>query len=289
MRADESAVSLYFDLQKGERADLEVLAEAAIHWIATIRETANAIDPNIKVRVEIVDADEGSIKFNTVFKWVEEKLENFESGSSEYPRLRKLALALSIFLLGVAADKVVDQIIESPSRLELSDEDRERLDELLKRSKGKPEIETPKRKFFKTIERDRGIVSVGVSEGPDMDLIASVPRSQFAERSGLWAIMEDEDERTTSSILDVTLVSPVLINQPRSWRFQLEAGLPEFNAVMRDKNFLSALEKSYIQEQLRTHIQMTIRLEVREEKRGGAWVVPRGGRSVVEVIAPQVD
>ena len=58
---------------------------------------------------------------------------------------------------------------------------------------------------------------------------------------------------------------------------------------MRDKRFLKALEESHVREQLRTGIPMTIRLEVKEQKDGGDWVVKRGGRSVIEVISPKID
>jgi hypothetical protein len=66
-------------------------------------------------------------------------------------------------------------------------------------------------------------------------------------------------------------------------------GLPEFSAVMRDKRFLAALKDNHVRENLRTGIRMTLRLAIKEHKVGDVWLVKRGGRSVVEVISPEVN
>jgi hypothetical protein len=283
----DNSISLYFGLKEGERADLEVVAAAAIQWVELVRAAATAIEPNAQVRVELIDANEGSLRLNTIFEWVEEHLARIERGSGEYPRLRKLAIALAVFLVVEGPQKFEYYFGESP-KLELSEEDRRKIDELLKCTRDVPEIDAPRRKFFKTLERDPSITEIGVAETRDSEPVVTVPSKEFAERGGLWAIVEEEQERTVRSILDVVLISPVLISEPRTWKFQPVDGLPEFSAVMRDPRFLKALEESHVQERLRTGIQMTIRLEVREYKVGRSWKVKRKGRSVTEVISPKV-
>lgn len=283
----ENSISLYFGLKDGERADLEVVAAAAIQWVEVLRAAASAIDPEAQIRVELIDASESSLRLNTIFEWMEEQLAQIEEGAREFPRLKKLAIALVVFVV-LEAGPTYDFYFGDPPKLSLSEEDRRRLDDLIKRAQEAPDLEIPKRKFYKTLERDPSIVEIGMSEGRGDRLVITVPSTEFAERSGLWAIMEDEQERTLHPVLDVTLIAPVLLSRPRSWSFQPE-GLPEFNAVMRDKRFLKALEESHVRERLRTGIPMTIRLEVKEQKDGGDWVMKRGGRSVIEVISPKID
>ena len=70
----DQGISLYFALREGRRADLEVVSEAALHWIAAIRAAASEIDPNVHIRVELIDADVGSLRLNTILDWVEEQL-----------------------------------------------------------------------------------------------------------------------------------------------------------------------------------------------------------------------
>ena len=182
---------------------------------------------------------------------------------------------------------LISFILATPRPL-LSAEDRERLDELLERIRNIPEIEARRRNFFRTLERDPSISGVGMAEGRRDPPTILVPSTEFAERGGLWALEEDKQERTLYPILDVTLISPTLLKRPRRWAFQPE-GLPEFTATMKDKRFLAALEESHVREKLRTGIQMTIRLEVKETKVDGDWVVKHGGRSVIEVILPKID
>lgn len=168
-------------------------------------------------------------------------------------------------------------------------EDRKTLHELLDQVKQNPEVSTRRQKFFKKVERDNAITETGVSAVHGDRPIISVPRNQFAERSGVWQILaDDEQERTIYPVVDVVLISPVLVPIPRAWRFQPE-GLPEFTAIMKDRNFLSALEHNHVRERLRIGIKMTLRLEVKEKKLDGGWIMKHKGRSVIEVISPKVN
>jgi hypothetical protein len=283
----DGEISLYFGLKEGDRADLEVIATAALQWVEAVRAAAREIEPTAQIRVELINADESSLRLNAILDWIEEQLSRIEKGSDRYRRIRKLAIALAIFVPTVGVPTYHFYFGEKPT-LSLNEEDRRLLNELLERTRQNPEVGAKRQKFFKTLERDPSITGAGVSEGHSEPPMVLVPSEQFAERGGLWAIVDDEEqERTTYPIVDVVLVSPVLIPTPRAWTFQ-PAGLPEFTATMRDKHFLAALEQDHVRERLRTGIPMTIRLEVKEKKVDGAWVVKRGGRSVIEVISPKI-
>lgn len=286
--AEEGAISLYFGLKEGERADLEVIAEATLQWVAALKAAASAIDPDATVTIEIVNAEEGSLRINTILGWVEKQLARVEAGTRAYPNLRSVAVTLAFFLL-VDAPDMYERWFGEPAVIELSEEDRKLLREFIDRTRTLPEVETRRKKFFRILERDPSISSAGAAEGPTAQPMIIVPSNRFAEMSGLWVPEEERQERTIYPIVDVTLLSPVLVGRPASWRFQPIDGLPAFNARMKDKRFLAALEESHVQERLRTGIRMTIRLEIKERNVSGAWVVKRRGRSVVEVISPKTN
>lgn len=280
----DGSLSLYFDLKEGEKADLEVVAQAAIHWVGAIRAVARQIDPDMNVRVEIIDASEGSLSLNTVLDFLERQLTRVEEGSGRHPRLRKLAIALAIFL-PVSGFETYD-LYFGDGRVELSETDRAVLNDILKHVKPTPEVIEKKEKFFKTLEHDPAIKGVGFSEKRTQPFVM-IPSDQFPERGGLWSIQEqDPDKRTIYPVVDVTLIAATLVKKPRAWRFQPD-GLPEFSAKMKDKRFLDALEDDHVRERLRIGIRMTIRLRVEEKKVGGVWQA--GRRQVVEVISPRVD
>jgi hypothetical protein len=59
-------ISLYFKLKEGHKADLEVVAAAALEWVAAARAAAREIAPEAQIRIELIDASDGSLKINTV-------------------------------------------------------------------------------------------------------------------------------------------------------------------------------------------------------------------------------
>ncbi len=279
-------ISLYFGLKKGKNADLEVVAQAAIEWVEALRAAALEIEPEAQIRVELLDAKESSLRLNVILDWIEAQLARLDDGSSRYWRLKKLAIAIAIFVPTVGYP-TYDFYFGDPPVVSLSEEDRLLLDELIEQISDIPVVEAQRRKFFRVLERDPVITSVGVAEGHDNRPAILVPSTEFAERGGLWDAEEDDQERTLRPVLDVTLISPTLLRRPRAWTFQPE-GLPEFSAIMRDKRFLAALEEDHVRERLRTGIKMTIRLEVKEKRADGDWVVKPQGRSVIEVISPKI-
>jgi hypothetical protein len=149
-------------------------------------------------------------------------------------------------------------------------------------------VQTARRKFYRTLERDQSVAGVGVKESRDVEPIYVIHRKDFAEAGGLWALEEEGvQEQISHPVLEVTLVKPALVHTPRTWTFKPD-GLPEFDAVMRDAKVLQAIQDKRFPETLREGIRMTVRLEVREVFVDGQWKLVRGGRSVMRVISPKV-
>ncbi|MET3924569.1 hypothetical protein [Devosia sp. 2618] len=280
-------LSLYFKLVPGEKADLEVVAQAALDWVAALRAAALEIEPTAKFRVEIVDAVEGSLRLNAILDWAEDQLKKLEGKEGAHWRVKNLAIALAVFVPSVVVPTALPYIL--PPTLELSEEDRSRLDALIRETSDKPPVREKRKRFFQTVERDPSIEGVGIAENHESEPLHIIPKSDFAELGGVWAILEEEEEeRTVWPVLDVTLISPTLAKRAGAWRFQAP-GLPEFSATMKDPRFLEALEQDHVRERLRFGIQMKIKLRVDEKKVGGIWTPKKGGRSVIEVLSPSID
>lgn len=285
---EDVPLSLYLDLKPGEKADLEVVAQAVLHWVSGLRSAASAIDPSAQIRVELLNASEGSLSLNALLSWAEGQLAQVHHGGKKYPHLYALAVALALFVGEHVGGHYLDDFLGNGPVVALSEEDRALLRELIERAAKAPEVHSQSRRFFKSLEHDPSISGVGIAQQHGAKPTKLIPSTEFAQHSGLWAIEEDELERTLRPVLDVILISPVLLPRPRSWTFRPE-GLPEFQATMKDRRFLAALDQDHIRERLRTGIPMTIRLEVKEKKVDGDWVPQKKGRSVTEVISPAVD
>lgn len=288
----EAPVSIYFGLEQGKKADLEVIAEAAIAWVAAVREMAAVVDPSLEVSVEIVDGDESSLWLN-VLTAIESKLERVERGGEKFPRLWALAKGLAFIVvatpLTVTAEDIWRAITEENPAIvaELSPQARQELIEDFKKALREDVARPEKRQFFRSVEKDTVVSAVGISSRPHGTPKLLTTREQFVSyvRSG---VVEEatENSRKRTETWDVTLISPVLENAERSWRF-IRPGLPEFGAVMRDKAFLEAIEHGGVHVELRKGIQMMVELQFRERFEGGVWVTIE--RSVVRVISPTYD
>lgn len=284
----DNKLSLYFELAPGQKADLEIVASAAIAWVEAIRAAAQAVEPSSDVKVELIDADESSLIFNTLLEWFDRKvgrhIERTAEGWDRLPRGRKLALGLITFVATTAVPTYDFYFGEDG----LSDEDKAFIEDALERTRDDPAVQTAKRKFYRTVEREPAIRAVGVSEEPRGRPLAIIPRDAFPVEGGLWQEMEgDIQERVVTNVLDVVLVKPALVHTPRSWTFKPD-GLPEFEAVMRDAKVLRAISDNGFPETLREGIPMTVRLEVREVMSGGQWKAVRGGRSIIRVLSPKI-
>lgn len=285
----EEALGLYFKLKPGEKADLEIISSAAIAWVETLRATARAIDPDAEIRVELVDADESSLIFNTLVEWleknVEQRLDRLAVGGQKLPRTRKLALALAIFVITTGIPTYLEYFDSS----EFTDEDRATMKHIQEKLDADVAVQTAKRKFYRTLEREPSIVGVGIKEAPKGDPIFIVPSAVFSEAGGLWVLEEEGVQQQISQpVLEVTLVKPALVHTPRSWTFKPD-GLPEFDAVMRDAKVLRAIQEKRFPADFGEGVRMTVRLEVNEVFVDGQWKLVRGGRSVMRVISPKID
>jgi hypothetical protein len=283
------SLSLYFGLRNGENADLEIISSAAIAWVETLRSLAQAVDPSTDIRVSLVDVEQGSNIYNTVIEWFDRNLEphlnQIVAGYEKAPpRSRKLVLGLAMFTVSTAIP-TYDAYFGD----DFGKEDREMLRRIEQECKSNPAVETARRKFYRTVEREPAIIAVSIKEDANSEAMVSVLSDEFPIESGLFTTPEEDvQERVTTTVLEVVLVKPALVHTPRSWTFKPD-GLPEFEAVMKDGKVLQAIQDQGFPIALREGVRMTIRIEVREVQIDGQWKLVRGGRSVMRVITPKID
>lgn len=190
------------------------------------------------------------------------------------------ALGLALFLT-IDAGPAAEYWFGEPDKLELSDEDRQRLDEFLAQIARSEEVKKSSRRFFNVLTRDPALKSVGLCEKPGEVPIISVESDRFAERSGVFEPENIKEYRNAERVSDVILETPDLSGRDLKWRFlDKETGIP-FTAKMRDNEFMSSLEAGGINENLRMGIEMTIQIRFKEYFENGKW---SSDPSTIEVI-----
>ncbi|GHA88033.1 hypothetical protein GCM10009069_08730 [Algimonas arctica] len=200
----------------------------------------------------------------------------------EFFRLKRLALGIAIFLITTAGPTYRFWFPSDP-KVELSDEDRLKLDEILEIISESEELKASNKRFFKAISNDPAVSGVGICKSPDEMPFVLVPSSEFAERSGLWEPEDDALERTSERLADVVLESPNLSSEDRKWRFLDVNTGKSFYAKMRDDDFVKSLTEGRVNENLRTNIKMKVNVSYKERRENGEWVIVSATTEVTKV------
>ncbi len=282
---DAAPLSFYLDLKEGHIADIEVVARTAIAWSQAVKELAYITDPSIEVRVELASGTAGSLSLNSIVRVVKRT-------SGKHPKLTTVIIAtLTWFALesgSYTLDKIYDYLLSEDAPAEsraLTDDERKAIAEEVVKIVREQTARKEREAIFRELERDPGILGAGVTSRQGERPFIIVPRSEFSERSGQSATvdLDDAKRRTTTETVPVTLISPILKDAERRWRFQI-GSLPEFSATMKDHDFLEGVAKGDFPLPLRIGVEMEIELETKEEFEGELWVVKE--RSVIRVISP---
>jgi len=64
----DALVSLYLDIEPGQKADLEVVARAALAFDVAVKELAYILDPGLELRVELESGTEGTLSLNSIIR-----------------------------------------------------------------------------------------------------------------------------------------------------------------------------------------------------------------------------
>ncbi len=274
-------ISLYLDLEKGQKADLEVVARASLAFAEAMKELAYVLDPSLELKIELSSGSEGSLSLNSILKAIKE--------ASEQPlTLRALAIvALIWFGQEVAVhvlDKEIDKLMgwDSAPTIVLTDTDRQKIAAMVQTATGHKIAQSHVAHVYSELEKDPHIVGVGATPTPKAKPTTIVPRSEFPARATVGPKTEiitiERREKITRE--HVTLIKPVLLNAHRRWRFSNHDG--QFSAAVADDKFLSDLDAGTLGIPLAGGIEMDVELLTVEEKKNDIWEIV--ARTITHVI-----
>ena len=89
-----ASISLYFDVEEGNQAELKVAAASAIAFAKALEELAFHADPSMEVRVVLESGTSGSLSLNTVIKSVRDFVTDRQ----------KIQVAIISALMAIAVD-----------------------------------------------------------------------------------------------------------------------------------------------------------------------------------------
>lgn len=279
---DPQPISLYFDLKKGARADLEVVAQTSIAFVQALKEAALEISPDFDIRVEVLDGTEGSLSLNAIISSVKSKTTSVTKAD-----LRALSLA-AVAWLGVQSaewtyTKLADAIYSEVSpqaaqpaqpsaSLQLTEQQLTTLAEKLNALQQSPEIQRRVGQIFSNAERDPAIIGLGVNvtrnPGRPSHIVSRVDFSK--RRLDAREVLAVESYRVRPSEEIVKLVTAVLDPSSRR-KWVITSSVGQRAAYMDDKEFLSKLSDGSITTRLNSNISLLVNLKISEKLVNREW------------------
>lgn len=276
--AEGAPFSLYLQLEEGARANLDVVARTSLAFVELVREVAFIIDPTLDVRVELQSGTEGSLSLNALIKDIK---------GLKDPKKRRLTLlavagAILLFLGQDFASWVLEKALDEAWGEEgLTDEEKEDVAEIVRRV-ARDNVARPQREqVFQELERDPKIIGVGGSPRHDRPPAYIIPREEFGSRGGGEEVPEIAAGRVRRDRLWVTLVSPVLTDAHRRWKFGIANG--EYGVYMEDHVFLADVLEGRTLLPMLEGIELDVTIDLHEEHVGGdTWTIA-GHHTIVKV------
>lgn len=213
----QETISLYIGLKPGEKADFEVVGLAAAAFAEMVKEIAFFQDPFTEVRLEFESGLEGSLELKAVLK-------TLASGDGRKGLLIGVISTVCLVLVNdvrtYGVEKLLDHYLLPQQRQSLSDEDIQRIAKAVKDANEGKVAKSPTQRMYRQLDRDPTIESVGSITKPNSKPVDPIPRSEFQIRAGLAPTVDPNPRSRTAITTDLlTLISPVLLDADRIWRF----------------------------------------------------------------------
>lgn len=282
----EPDVTIRFEVRSGKVPDADNVIRALSAYVEILKTAAAVLDPGGRVEVGLAGVEDGSDIFKFILRRCENFGEHLRGGMAEYPLVSKAAITLGGLIGGTAIVIGLENTLSADPRIPQDQmETFEENNRLLKESN---DLQKREMEFYGVLQEEPAYDAIEVIRPHDGHVVYRVPREQFASRSGLWMgqpdAVTDPDSQTRTVTWDVILIRPVLVAEPRRWRFARD-GL-EFSALMNDQAFLEAIHDKSLPVKLAEGIRMKLELKYREVREGEAWVPVTGSHRVTRVLDP---
>lgn len=273
---------LRFEIEEGQTPNAENVANALLAWIDLLKAASEVIAPGTRLEVGLAGVEDGSDIFKLTLDRLEGFAENLKGGAEEYPLISKAAMALAGLIGGtLVVNAITPDPRIPPDQMDVFNHQTELLQESV-------DLQKQQMRFYGIMHDEPAFKTFEVIRPYDSKVIYSIPKVEFAERSGLWSGDIDETPahatETRTATWDVILIKPVLVPEPRRWGFARD-GI-EFSALMSDKAFLEAIHNNSLPVRMAEGIRMKLEVKYREQFDGEAWTPVLYSHKVNRVLDP---
>lgn len=282
----EPDLVLRFEIEDGEVPNAESIAKALLAWIDLLKVAGEVIEPGSRLEVGLTGVEDGSDIFKLVLRRLQSFGETMQAGMSEYPLPSKAAMTLGGLIGGTVIGTAITNAITPDPRI--PDDQMAIFQQNNKLLEESVDLQKQQMRFYGILYDEPAVKEFEVIRPYDGRVVYRIPRSEFADRSGLWSGDAPPEvatmTETRTATWDVVLIKPVLVPEPRRWGF-VRDGL-EFSALMSDPVFLQAIHDKTLPVQMAEGIRMKLEIKYREQLVDGNWVPVLYSHRVHRVLDP---
>ncbi|NVD43495.1 hypothetical protein [Qipengyuania atrilutea] len=282
----EADVTLRFEIVDGETPDAENVIRALSAYVSILKTAGEIVAPGRQMEVGLSGVEDGSDIFKFILRACENFGETLIEGMSEFPIVSKATITLGGLIggtmIGIGLEnRFSDDPRLPPDQMAVFEEQ----NQLLRESN---DLQKREMEFYGILHEEPAYRSIDIIRPYGGGTVHTVPKSEFASRSGLWGgdddPVVDPSSQTITDTWNVVLIKATLVPEPRRWRFAKE-GL-EFSALMKDQHFLDAIHDKTLPVTLAEGIRMKVEVKYREEYTNEGWVPVIGSHRVTKVLRP---
>lgn len=281
-------ISLYFGVEEGRRADLEVIAKATIEWVELIRELASVVAPGVEFDIEFVESEEGSVWLSNLLKAARDG-DRKALAAITYAVLLFFAASPALHLQTDFGDAVLEKLGHT-HEVELTEEDKADIANKVAEAIERTAVEDRRRNLIRQVERDKDIDSVGVGYMPDpKGPMASIGREHFpaigakAQQSRVTIIRDTQTQQNVR----VKIIRANLEEGEAKPRWRFAEGDTKWSADIEDEEFIYALNAERTGLPLAVGQTLIVDVAIDRKMVEGAW--QEDNRRIVRVIEPGVN
>lgn len=282
----EVDVTLRFEIAEGQTPDAENIIRALSAYVEILKTAGEIVAPQSRMEVGLAGVEDGSDIFKFVLRNCENFGENLVSGMAEYPLVSRAAITLggliggTMIIIGLE-NRFSDDPQLPPEQMVVFQENNRLLSE-------SNDLQKREMEFFGILQEEPAYERIDIIRPYGGGTIHSVPRAEFASRSGLWigdeSTVSDPSSQTITDTWNVILIKATLVPEPRRWRFAKD-GL-EFSALIKDQIFLDAIHDKTLPITLAEGIRMKVEVKYREQYADEGWIPVIGSHRITKVLHP---
>lgn len=285
---ETAPLSLYFGVEKGDHADLETIAKAAIEWVEVVKDLASIVAPDLEFEIEFVESEEGSV-------WLSNLITAVKSGDRK--ALVSLTAAVILFFAAGPAlhlqSDIGDEFWERLGHehdIQLSEEDKIEIVRRLAEAVEQTQAADRRRNLIREVEKDSQIKSIGVDTKPSLTgPVVKISRDDFltfgAPPPAENKILQKKDTEIRHN-MRVKIVRASLEEGDSKPRWRFRENDTKWSADIEDDEFIIALNLEKTGLPLAVGQTMVVDVAIDSKLIDGAW--EEDNRRIINVIEPIV-